>query len=93
MPVLKKRFPGPRDRVFDLKTYLDENVRRVNQALDGFLPGAGTKPATIHKAMRYALFAGGKRLRPILCLAAAQACGGRAEDALPFACAVECIHT
>jgi geranylgeranyl diphosphate synthase type II len=43
--------------------------------------------------MRYSLFAGGKRLRPILCLAAAEACGGTAEDAMPLACAVECIHT
>jgi geranylgeranyl diphosphate synthase type II len=43
--------------------------------------------------MRYSLFAGGKRLRPALCLAAAEACGGRASDALPLACAVECIHT
>ncbi|MBI4027206.1 MAG: polyprenyl synthetase family protein [Verrucomicrobia bacterium] len=51
------------------------------------------KPTTIHKAMRYSLFAGGKRLRPILCLAAAEACGGSETAALPLACAVECIHT
>jgi geranylgeranyl diphosphate synthase type II len=43
--------------------------------------------------MRYSLFAGGKRMRPALCLAAAAACGGREADALPLACAVECIHT
>ena len=43
--------------------------------------------------MRYSLFAGGKRLRPILCLAAAEACGGKISAALPLACAVECIHT
>jgi geranylgeranyl diphosphate synthase type II len=43
--------------------------------------------------MRYSLFAGGKRMRPSLCLAAAAACGGRAADALPLACAVECVHT
>ena len=43
--------------------------------------------------MRYSLFAGGKRMRPALCLAAAQACGGSERDALPLACAVECIHT
>ena len=49
--------------------------------------------ATIHKAMRYSLFAGGKRLRPILCLAAAEACGGKISGALPLACAIECIHT
>ncbi|MGA9451344.1 MAG: polyprenyl synthetase family protein, partial [Verrucomicrobiia bacterium] len=65
----------------------------VNRALDQFLPSEKTRPATIHKAMRYSLFAGGKRMRPALCLAAAQACGGREADALPLACAVECIHT
>src|SRR5205807_10287646 len=52
-----------------------------------------TRPPTIHKAMRYSLFAGGKRLRPILCLAAAETCGGKIDNALPLACALECIHT
>ena len=65
----------------------------VNQALDRFLPRASAKPATIHRAMRYSLFAGGKRLRPALCLAAAAACGGKVSAAVPLACAVECIHT
>jgi geranylgeranyl diphosphate synthase type II len=61
--------------------------------LDRFLPKAAAKPATIHKAMRYSLFAGGKRMRPALVLAAAEACGGTHESAMPLACAVECIHT
>jgi geranylgeranyl diphosphate synthase type II len=61
--------------------------------LHRFLPPSGAKPATIHKAMRYSIFAGGKRMRPALCLAAAEACGGKLEAALPLACAVECIHT
>ena len=65
----------------------------VNRALDRFLPRATAKPATIHEAMRYSLFAGGKRMRPALCLAAATACGGDEAAALPLACAVECIHT
>lgn len=65
----------------------------VDRALDQFLPKATTKPATIHRAMRYSLFAGGKRMRPVLCIAAAEACGGNVEDALPAACAVECVHT
>jgi geranylgeranyl diphosphate synthase type II len=65
----------------------------VNRALDSFLPKATAKPATIHRAMRYSLFAGGKRLRPSLCLAAAEACGGDPALAMPLACAVECIHT
>src|SRR5437764_15328913 len=65
----------------------------VNRALDRFLPGESTRPTTIHRAMRYSLFAGGKRMRPALCLAAAAACGGNERDALSLACAVECIHT
>jgi geranylgeranyl diphosphate synthase type II len=78
---------------FDLKSYLETRTEAVNRALDRFLPKATAKPATIHKAMRYSLFAGGKRMRPALCLAAAEACGGSQEAAMPLACAVECIHT
>jgi geranylgeranyl diphosphate synthase type II len=77
----------------DLKRYLIARQKEVDRALDGFLPRASVRPATIHKAMRYSLFAGGKRLRPILCLAAAEACGGKTKMGLPLACAVECIHT
>ncbi len=78
---------------FDLNCFLEKSTEEVNQALDRALPGERTRPATIHKAMRYSLFAGGKRMRPALCLAAAEACGGSVADALPLACAVECIHT
>ena len=78
---------------FDLQQFLATRTKTVNAALDKFLPSEKTKPATIHKAMRYSLFAGGKRMRPALCLAAAAACGGREADALPLACAIECIHT
>ena len=88
--------PSPKVRTggFDLKKYLAAQQRRVERALQEALPPASRKPATIHKAMRYSMFAGGaKRLRPILCLAAAEACGGDGEEALPLACAVECIHT
>ncbi len=81
------------DCAFDLETYLACSLEAVNRALDGYLPSATTRPATIHKAMRYSLFAGGKRLRPALCLAAAAACGGADKAAMPLACAVECIHT
>src|SRR5829696_3031135 len=77
----------------DLPAYLSERSRLVDRALDGYLPRATARPQTIHKAMRYSLFAGGKRMRPVLCLAGAEACGGSIEDALPAACAVECIHT
>jgi geranylgeranyl diphosphate synthase type II len=77
----------------DLPLYLREKVRLVDEALDRFLPAARVKPTTIHQAMRYSIFAGGKRLRPVLVLAAAEACGGIEENAIPAACAVECIHT
>src|SRR6266496_4937193 len=65
----------------------------IDRALDHFLPKESALPPTIHKAMRYSLFAGGKRLRPILCLAAAEGCRGKSTEALPLACAMECIHT
>jgi geranylgeranyl diphosphate synthase type II len=76
-----------------LSKFMRSRMSAVDRALDGFLPKASVKPATIHKAMRYSLFAGGKRLRPILALASAELCGGSTTDALPAACAVECIHT
>lgn len=76
-----------------MKGYLKSRQKKIDRALDRYLPKENVKPATIHKAMRYSLFAGGKRLRPILCLAAAEASGGKIEHALPLACALECIHT
>lgn len=77
----------------NLKSYLKSRQKLIDRALDKYLPKEGVRPATIHNAMRYSLFAGGKRLRPILTLAAAEACGGKIDNALPLACAIECIHT
>jgi len=77
----------------DPKACLAQWTRLVNDALDRYLPQPNCAPAALHRAMRYSLFAGGKRLRPALCLAAAEACGGQIENALPLACAVECVHT
>lgn len=77
----------------EIAAYLTARTKIVDRALNGYLPKESVKPATIHKAMRYSIFAGGKRLRPVLTLAAAEACGGKVADALPAACAVECIHT
>ena len=77
----------------DLKTYLTTRAAEVDAAMDAFLPKAKERPATIHAAMRYSIFAGGKRLRPVLCLAAAEACGGEIPNALAAACAVELMHT
>ena len=78
---------------FDLNQFLATRTNAVNRALDKFLTSEKTQPATIHKAMRYSLFAGGKRMRPAVLLAAATACGGKEAEAMPLACAVECIHT
>jgi geranylgeranyl diphosphate synthase type II len=75
------------------KTRLATLHKQVDRALDRWLPSEKTRPVTLHRAMRYGIFGGGKRLRPILCLAAAEACGGKTTPALPPACAVECIHT
>ena len=77
----------------DLKSYLRDHQRRVDAALRRFLPRESVRPSTIHKAMRHPVFAGGKRLRPILTLAAAEACDGDPDTALPAACAVELVHT
>ena len=77
----------------DFSKYWSQRQRRVDIALDTLLPPAKTKPKTIHEAMRYSIFAGGKRLRPVICVASAEAVGGRIDNALPVACAVECIHT
>jgi geranylgeranyl diphosphate synthase type II len=78
---------------FDFEAYLVTQTRLVESYLDRYLPSEDTYPESIHRAMRYSLFAGGKRLRPVLTLAAAEAVGGEAEDALPAAGALEMIHT
>jgi geranylgeranyl diphosphate synthase, type II len=67
--------------------------RLVEQALDASLPAESRWPPTIHRAVRYSLFAGGKRIRPLLVLAAGEAVGGTPEALVPLACAVEMIHT
>jgi geranylgeranyl diphosphate synthase, type II len=77
----------------NLPAYLKSRQKQIDRALHRFLPKENAPPPTIHKAMRYSLFAGGKRLRPILCLAAAEGCKGKVSEALPLACAMECIHT
>jgi geranylgeranyl diphosphate synthase, type II len=73
--------------------YLRDRRVLVDKALDRFLPGEENEPQIIFKAMRYSLFAGGKRIRPILCIASAEAVGGSADTVIPVACALECIHT
>jgi geranylgeranyl diphosphate synthase, type II len=73
--------------------YLADRKSEVERALETLVPPADAWPSTIHRAMRHSLFAGGKRLRPILCLAAAEALGGETSPALEPACGLEMIHT
>ncbi|MBI3317543.1 MAG: polyprenyl synthetase family protein [Candidatus Omnitrophica bacterium] len=75
-----------------LESYLAERQTLVNRALERYLPPAGGYPQTIHKAMRYSVLGEGKRIRPILALAACEAVGGKLQKALPAACALEMIH-
>ncbi|UCF30098.1 MAG: polyprenyl synthetase family protein [bacterium] len=76
-----------------MKEVLHQLRGRVDRALEEIMPPEGTHPQRLTAAMRYSLFAGGKRIRPILALAAAETCGGNAEDAMFAACAVELVHT
>ncbi|MBJ6800651.1 polyprenyl synthetase family protein [Geomonas propionica] len=77
----------------DLKEYLKQKCQLVDQALERYLPDAEELPASLHGAMRYSVFAGGKRVRPVLMLAASEAVGGSADAVMPAACAMEMIHT
>jgi geranylgeranyl diphosphate synthase type II len=79
--------------LFDLKSYLSARRQTVETHLFACLPSSDTRPAILSDAMRHAVLSGGKRLRPILCLAAAEAGGGRWEDAILPACAIELLHT
>ena len=81
------------DAASALNSWIKRTRALIEKSLLASVPVAKTKPATIHRAMRYSLLAGGKRLRPVLCCAASEACGGSARDALPAACAVELVHT
>ena len=76
---------------FDFGAYMGSRAAAVNAALDAAVPAA--HPVAVTEAMRYSLLAGGKRVRPVLCLAAAELVGGSAEAAMPTACALEMLHT
>ena len=83
----------------DIKKYLQEKKEIVDSALEKYFPNRsgsaaeGVFPTSLHTAIRYSLFAGGKRVRPILSMAAFEAVGGEGDEILPFACALEMIHT
>jgi geranylgeranyl diphosphate synthase type II len=76
-----------------LSAYIAARSPLIEAALDAAIPPEGVEPGPLHAAMRYSLFAGGKRIRPILLLAAAEAAGATPEAVMPAACAVELIHT
>jgi geranylgeranyl diphosphate synthase type II len=76
-----------------LKQYFGPRVSSIEAALDRFVPSATDAPQRLHEAMRYSVFASGKRLRPILVIAGAEAVGATADLVMPTACAVECLHT
>ena len=79
---------------FNLPNYIEHRRKAVDAALDQVLPSASDgKELVLHRAMRYSIFCGGKRLRPILAIAGAEVGGAPAGVAMPLACAVECIHT
>jgi len=75
---------------FDLNSYLSSKRKQINQALDSIFANTSNK---IVKAMKYSLMAGGKRIRPVLCVAAAETVGGQSQDVISAACALEMIHT
>src|SRR5262249_47270766 len=84
---------GGGGRIVDARAYLSERAPLIERALEAALPPAAEAPGALHAAMRHLLFPGGKRLRPALACAAAEAVGARPEAALPLAAAVELVHT
>ncbi len=77
----------------DFNRYFEVQNRRIDAALKRYLPKNTIKPTWIHQAMNYSIFAGGKRLRPILVIAGAELCGLSWKKVIPAACALELIHT
>jgi geranylgeranyl diphosphate synthase type II len=77
----------------DIRSYIKTKKKIIDKTLDEYLPSARTKPAELHEAIKYSVFSGGKRIRPVLTIACFEACGGKGAAILPVACAVELIHT
>lgn len=78
----------------DIKKYIQEKKKIIDKALDGYLPASNVKPEIIHRAMRYSVFPGGKRIRPIFTIAGFEACGGKDRDLVaPLASGIELIHS
>src|SRR5436190_3803529 len=77
----------------NIKDYLEQKRDDVDRFLDSVMPSVTTAPTTLHESMRYSLMAGGKRVRPILAIATAEAVGQPAPGLMPVACSLELIHT
>lgn len=80
-------------REFNIETYLKEKREKINSVLERYFPKPQGYGKRVIEAARYSLFAGGKRIRPILCIAGAEIVGGRDEDVIIFAAGLECLHT
>ncbi|MBN1594714.1 polyprenyl synthetase family protein [candidate division FCPU426 bacterium] len=89
----KRTSPSRPGGAFQVSAYLEAKRKLVDAALEEALPRKDYFPAKLHSAIRHSVFSGGKRLRPVLLLAAAEACGGKKSNIMPAACALECIHT
>src|SRR5690349_12518887 len=84
---------GPDARRMNLPQFFNEDRILIEEALGRFLPAETTPPISIHRAMRYSVAAGGKRIRPILCVEAARLFSPSLDGAVPAGCAIEFIHT
>lgn len=92
LPAAVESFPKLLGQAGGFLAYCEPRRARVEEALDRYLVAEGHKPEVLQDAMRYATLSGGKRLRPILCIIAAEICGKTIDDVLPAACALELIH-
>ncbi|MCX5688114.1 MAG: polyprenyl synthetase family protein [Candidatus Omnitrophica bacterium] len=77
----------------DIEKYIVDKKNIIDKTLDKYLPKSSLKPQVIHRAMRYSVFPGGKRIRPIFTIAGFEACGGKGDSAMPVACGIELIHS
>src|SRR5438309_11418999 len=88
-PPVARQFP----LAMKIPSFFEENRLAVDPALETLLPAATAQPSSIHAAMRYSVFAGGKRIRPLLCLETARIFSSDVTPAVHPACAIEFIHT
>src|SRR3989338_8060461 len=80
-------------KYMDIREYIAHKKDIIDKALDKYLPLSSVRPQIIHRAMRYSVFPGGKRIRPIFTIAGFQACGGKGDSVMPVACGIELAHS